>query len=136
MRHQPIRERPFLTCSSKQNQLHVHIGSSVGRGNDAVGIDMLEAEGLIEVNGGRQYVIGFKIESVRASTAPLFDHRLKQSAANAGALVRRLDSHLGHLKFSLAGANQCAAADASFPGSGKENSPARVENIFLRVGKN
>jgi len=81
-------------------------------------------------------VIGLQIESLRACVSPLFDGRMKQPATDSGSLVRWLDSHLGHLKFFVALANQCAAADASFTGSRKENPAARVQNSCLRIGKN
>jgi len=61
---------------------------------------------------------------------------MKQSATDSGSLVRRLDSHLGHLKFFVSDADQCAAADASFTGSREENSAAQVHNSCLRIGKN
>lgn len=81
-------------------------------------------------------MIGLQSESLRACVSPLFDGRMKQPATDSGSLVRWLDSHLGHLKFFVALANQCAAADATFTGNRKENPAARVQNGCLRIGKN
>jgi hypothetical protein len=51
-------------------------------------------------------------------------------------LERRLDSHLGQLKFFVPQTNQCAAAHASFTGSREENPATHVQNASLRIGKN
>jgi hypothetical protein len=61
---------------------------------------------------------------------------MKQPTTDSGSLVRRLDSHLGYLKFFVCDTNQGAAADASLTGSRKENPAARIQNSCLRIGKN
>jgi hypothetical protein len=61
---------------------------------------------------------------------------MKQPATDSGSLVRRLNGHLGQLKFFVSDANQCAATDASFPGSREENPATRIQNSSLRIGKN
>src|SRR4029077_14256865 len=97
--------------------------------------DVLESQGFIQSNRGRQHVIGLEIKSFRASLSTLFDRCLKQPPADSGSLVRRFDSHLGHRKFFVAQTNQRAAADASFTGSSEENTATRIQNSSLRIGQ-
>jgi hypothetical protein len=81
-------------------------------------------------------VVGLQIESLRARISRFFYRCTKQPTTDSGSLVRRLDSHLGHLKFFVCDANQGAAADASLTGTREENPTAQIQNSRLRIGKN
>jgi len=48
---------------SAEEHLHKDIGAGVGRGRKTGGIDVAEAEGLVEVDGGCEGVVGFDVEA-------------------------------------------------------------------------
>jgi len=117
-------------------QFHVDIGALVLGWDYAAWIDMLKSLRFVQVDRGRQDVVGFEIDSSRARASRLFDGCLQQPAADPCSLMGGLDRHLGQFKFFFSQANQRAASDAAITDDREKDPAIVIQDRSLWIGQN
>ena len=94
---------------------------------------MAKAEGLVEVDGGCECVVGFDVEAGCAGFLCGIDGRAEKHASDTGALMRGCDGHFSDFEFPAGDADEGDAADTLVVGDGEEYLAARVEDGRLRM---
>lgn len=121
--------------TSDQIQLHEDIGAVIGRRRDLSGVEVSEAERLVEPDGGREGVVGFEVEPAGVQAARFVDGGLQDAAANSLPLVLGRNGHLSDFELAGADAEERAAADGLAVDDREKNLTAGGEDGFLRVGE-
>ena len=95
---------------------------------------MLEADGLVKADGGREDAIGFQVEATHTGGSGGGDYGFEQLAADTVSPMVRSHSHLGDFEFIRASRDESAAGNTLAFADCEENSAAGGQDAGLGIG--